>query len=337
MYLKEPITLVEQKWSVEDAPVVSVFNWVYNHNNYIRESIKSILMQKTAFPVEIIIHDDASNDGSTNIIKEYELKYPHLFKNILHIENQWSQGKSVMDPLFEKPRGKYIGLNHGDDYWTDPYKLQKQVDFLEANPEYNLVVHDAIKIDEKGNKLSDYYFKPPKSTFNQKDLMQLGCQTPTCSMVFRSECIKDINPVLLNIMCDQILELVISDNGKMFYMPDNMAAYRIHSGGVWSAKKNIERFKEALHRWKTIKSIDRYYKNYKQEIDEAIVFSSKEICEDIHALISVRRLYYGFLIYTHSNKKGLKTFIFLLKMVVFPQLYNLYKLKIRGVGKFGLY
>ena len=247
-----------------------------------------------------------------------------------------ANSKNLMN-ICSQSDAKYIALCEGDDYWTDPYKLQKQVDFLEANPEYNLVVHDAIKIDEKGNKLSDYYFKPPKSTFNQKDLMQLGCQTPTCSMVFRSECIKDINPVLLNIMCDQILELVISDNGKMFYMPDNMAAYRIHSAGVWSAKKNIERFKEALHRWKTIKSIDRYYKNYKQEIDEAIVFSSKEICEDIHALISVRRLYYGFLIYTHSNKKGLKTFIFLLKMVVFPQLYNLYKLKIRGVGKFGLY
>lgn len=335
--LEKPVQVTEQIWPGQTLPVVSVFNWVYNHVDYIKESIESILVQKTMFPIEIIIHDDASTDGSKQIILEYQEKYPQLFRNILHQENQWSQGKSVMKPLFEKPRGKYIALSHGDDYWTDPYKLQKQIDFLEANPDYALVVHDAIKIDERGNTLSDLYFKPIKSTFNQKDIMQLGCQTPTCSMIFRAERIKDIDQVLLEIMCDQILELVITDTGKMFFMSDNMAAYRIHPGGTWSSKKNIDRYREALLRWKIIKSIDRYYKNYKQEIDEAIVMSSKEICEDIVSLISFRKIYYGFVIYKHSPKKGFKTVIYLLKMVVFPQLYNLYKQKIRGVGKVGVH
>ena len=230
MYLKEPITLVEQKWSVEDAPVVSVFNWVYNHNNYIRESIKSILMQKTAFPVEIIIHDDASNDGSTNIIKEYELKYPHLFKNILHIENQWSQGKSVMDPLFEKPRGKYIGLNHGDDYWTDPYKLQKQVDFLEANPEYVMTFHD-VKILTKDGKLHDNFLtKLPVSWETAEDLARYGQYIQTNTVLFRNV-IQNIPEIFRKYpFGDFALELYIAQFGKIKYFDEPMSVYRYQVG-----------------------------------------------------------------------------------------------------------
>ena len=111
-----PIVITEHKWPSDTQPVVSIFNWVYNHKDYIRESIDSILMQKTTFRVEIIIHDDASNDGTAEIIKEYEVIYPKLFNNILQKENQWSQGKSVMTPLFERPKGKYVALAHGDDY-----------------------------------------------------------------------------------------------------------------------------------------------------------------------------------------------------------------------------
>ena len=131
--MTEPILITEHKWTDDTTPVLSVFSWVYNHRDFIRESIESILMQKTNFKVEIIIHDDASNDGTAEIIREYEAKYPQLFNNILQKENQWSQGKSVMTPLFEKPKGRFIALTHGDDYWTDPLKLKKQVEFLENN------------------------------------------------------------------------------------------------------------------------------------------------------------------------------------------------------------
>lgn len=144
-----PIRITDQTWPDSTAPVVSVFNWVYNHKDFIRESIESILMQETTFPVEIIIQDDASNDGTREIIEEYQNKYPQLFNNILFSENQYSQGKSIMNGLFEKPRGKYIALAHGDDYWTDPLKLQKQVVCLNKHNTISVVAHN-VKVEGMG-------------------------------------------------------------------------------------------------------------------------------------------------------------------------------------------
>jgi glycosyltransferase involved in cell wall biosynthesis len=155
--MNSPIRITDQTWSNSTIPVVSVFNWVYNHKDFIRQSIKSILMQETTFPVEIIIQDDASNDGTREIIEEYQNKYPHLFNNILFSDNQYSQGKSIMNGLFEKPRGKYIALAHGDDYWTDPLKLQKQVDIIENSVEVGLVYSNFSYLE--GSKISEHEFE----------------------------------------------------------------------------------------------------------------------------------------------------------------------------------
>jgi glycosyltransferase involved in cell wall biosynthesis len=317
--------------------IVSVDMITYNHEQFIAQAIEGVLMQETNFRYELVIANDCSPDNTDAIVKHYINNHPKG-NNIKYFRHEKNLGM-YKNGIFagNQCRGKYIAICEGDDYWTDPYKLQKQVDILEENPDYAAVIHDAIKVDAKGDILKEFYFRPYKSTFAEKDIIQLGCQSPTCSMLFRSECLKNINPKFLNRMCDQFLELVISSKGKIYFMSDNMAAYRIHPGGDWSSKKNIDRYLEALRRWRIIKSIDRYYKNYKQEIDEAIVMSSKEICEDIVSLISFRKIYYGFVIYKHSPKKGFKTVIYLLKMVVFPQLYNLYKEKIRGVGKVGVH
>ena len=123
------IPITEQNWPIESKPILTIFSWVFNHKNYIRESVESILSQKTNFKVEIILHDDASSDGSKEIILEYEKKHPRLFKNILQKKNQYSQGKSLTNSLFKKSKGKYIALMHGDDYWIDDLKLQKHIYF----------------------------------------------------------------------------------------------------------------------------------------------------------------------------------------------------------------
>lgn len=126
---------------IQDNPLVSICCIAYNQENYIRETLDGFLMQKTTFSFEIIVHDDASNDKTPNIIKEYADKYPDKFVTILQDENQWSKGGGSIFARFVFPRakGKYIALCEGDDYWTDPLKLQKQVDFLEENQEYSLV------------------------------------------------------------------------------------------------------------------------------------------------------------------------------------------------------
>ena len=123
---KKPVPITEQNWSEKIIPLVSIACITYNHENYIRDAIEGFLMQKTTFPVEIIIHDDASADNTAQIVKEYTDKNSDLFIPIFQTENQYSQGnKPLANFVFPRAKGKYIAICEGDDYWTDPYKLQK--------------------------------------------------------------------------------------------------------------------------------------------------------------------------------------------------------------------
>ncbi len=132
-------------------PKVSICCVTYNQASYIKASLDSFLMQETNFDFEIIIHDDASTDGTSDIIREYEKKYPNIIKPQIQIENQWSKGVRGIFSRFTFPRsaGKYIALCEGDDYWTDPLKLQKQVDFLENNEE---VKNKEAKIESRAKR-----------------------------------------------------------------------------------------------------------------------------------------------------------------------------------------
>jgi glycosyltransferase involved in cell wall biosynthesis len=256
--LEKPIRITEQVWPEGTVPVVSVFSWTYNHAQFIRESIESILMQETTFPVEIIIHDDASNDGTAEIIREYESKHPQLFRNILHAENQMSQDKSVMEPLFTAPHGKFMALTHGDDFWTKAEKLEKQVSFLEQNPGYALSFCNTqvVYMDERishaayGNHLVPLGYYPvsptPPDTTKIENLSKSN-YIHTSGAVFRNwlradnlEVRKYLDRVPVG---DYALHLLSSRIGKIKYHPETMAAYRVHSGGVHSM---LPYFKKAL-------------------------------------------------------------------------------------------
>src|SRR5690554_6640453 len=123
----------------KSTPLVSICCATFNQASFISQAIESFLSQKTSFKFEIIIHDDASTDGTASIVKKYEQEHPNLIKAIYQKKNQYSQGiKPWPNFVFPIARGKYIALCEGDDYWTDPFKLQKQVDFLEANMDVSL-------------------------------------------------------------------------------------------------------------------------------------------------------------------------------------------------------
>ena len=119
------------------SPLVSIQCLVYNHEPFLRQCLDGFVMQKTNFKFEAIIHDDFSTDGSAAIIREYAEKYPHIIKPIFETENQYSKRDgSLGRKMYDASCGKYIAICEGDDYWIDPLKLQKQVDFLETNQEY---------------------------------------------------------------------------------------------------------------------------------------------------------------------------------------------------------
>ncbi|GHV23843.1 hypothetical protein AGMMS49959_18350 [Planctomycetales bacterium] len=125
-----------------NTPLVSIICPTYNHAKFIRQCLDGFVMQKTNFPVEVLIHDDASTDGTADIIREYEQKYPDLIKPIYQTENQWSKNRlnvsKICCEMYCNSQSKYIASCEGDDYWTDPSKLQKQIDFLENNDNYSI-------------------------------------------------------------------------------------------------------------------------------------------------------------------------------------------------------
>lgn len=248
--LPHPVRLTEQVWPEGTVPVVSVFSWAYNHAQFIRESIESILVQETTFPVEIIIHDDASTDGTTKIIREYEAKYPQLFRNIIQQENQWSQGKSVMDPMFTTPRGEFVALTHGDDYWIHRHKLQTQVNEMAADENLALMGHYTGIVDESGKPTGEPAMPSipwPKRIDLVGYLRKKYFGFQVSSWCFRSSALGGAEWTRGLAIGDVPLMLHLASKGDIAFLPEQMSNYRRHgtsywasNPGSWQARTNVE-------------------------------------------------------------------------------------------------
>lgn len=212
--------------------VVSVACITYNHAPYIRQCLEGFLMQKTNFPIEIIVHDDASTDGTDDIIREYALKYPELFKVILQEENQYSKGVDVLSLVFERSAGKYIALCEGDDYWTDPLKLQKQVDFLEEHEEFSMCFHRAAIVQEINGPIWLSASQLEAREYSAEELFSTWL-VPTASILYRRQ-VNDI-PIKYSsdiMNGDIVLVLKCCSMGRVMALEDEMSVYRMHAGGV---------------------------------------------------------------------------------------------------------
>lgn len=219
-----------------DEVKVSICCVTYNHAPYIRQCLDGFLMQKTDFPIEILIHDDASTDGTQDIIREYEKKYPELIKPIYQSENQYSKGVKIsLTYNWPRAKGKYIAMCEGDDYWTDPYKLQKQVDFLESHPEYVMCSHRFNQYIEDKNLLEEDQDKDFKGAdYDLKNLIGGKWLTQTLTVMFRRSALDLQHFESYGMSMDMILLYELLRNGKGYCLPDIMAVYRFHRGGTWS-------------------------------------------------------------------------------------------------------
>lgn len=216
----------------------------YNQKEYIRQCLDSILMQKTNFKFEVLIHDDCSTDGTTEIIKEYEQKYPDIIKPIYQKENQFSKGKSITKTnIFPKVKGKYVALCEGDDYWTDPYKLQKQVDFMEQNSDYSICFHNVKVIFENNSKsptiFPDEAVKSRIKNFSFESLLKCNF-IQTNSVMYRWDSVENIvDKFSDNILPgDWYLHLIFARQGNIHFMEDVMSVYRVNDGGIWGGKSD---------------------------------------------------------------------------------------------------
>ena len=255
--------------------LVSVVCLTYNHEKYIRRTLDGFLAQKTNFAFEIIVHDDASTDRTAEIIREYAAAYPDLFHPILQTRNQFSQGVQIKrDIIFPVARGKYIAHCEGDDYWIDPLKLQKQVDFLEANPDYSASTHNCCFVDGEGNPIDSIYPMYRHCASHRYTLKRFAADVvypgQTATLVhrkdafceFNSEEEKDAFYGMRIATGDKRMYLKLLTVGDIYCFEDTMSAYRIvtQGGDSWTAKTRDKNLSYALH----VASIDfrQYVKKY---------------------------------------------------------------------------
>ena len=170
--------------------MVSICCITFNQKDYIRDALEGFLKQKTDFSYEILIHDDASGDGTGEIIREYAQRFPERIFPILQTENQYSKGLTNISGTFNFPRarGRYIAMCEGDDYWTDENKLQQQVDFMEAHPDCSICFHSAA-VEVQGKAVTERMMRPYRGNrrVTPEEIIDKTSGYPTASLLFRRE------------------------------------------------------------------------------------------------------------------------------------------------------
>lgn len=217
--------------------MLSICCITYNQAPFIRQTLDGFLSQKTDFDVEIVIGDDYSTDGTREILQEYQSRYPKLFRLLLPEKNTGMQANFMA--TMSACRQKYVALCEGDDYWTDPLKLQKQVTFLEKNQDFSICFHRAHILYESG--ITTKYPEINKTTPEETALDDIvkGNYIHTPTVVFRNE-IKGQLPDWFKqaYPCDWPLHTINATFGKIAFLPGEMAVYRVHKGGVHSTQSS---------------------------------------------------------------------------------------------------
>ena len=260
--------------------LVSISCITYNHSAYIRQCLDGMLMQQTTFDFEILIHDDCSTDGTDDIIREYASKYPQIIKPLFEEENQYQQGKPIGTVVWNLPRakGKYIAICEGDDYWTDPSKLQKQVDFMEANPDYSICFHKVKTLIQSTGELKDEFIvrdMPGTSTIVD---LAIGNYIHTPSVLYRKSNLdqsvyQNMTPCLPG---DYVMWMLLAEKGNIYKIEEFMAVYR-YGVGIWSDKASVTNSLESL---KTLAKLSCVIKNPEAKkilVDEVKLYSVQTI------------------------------------------------------------
>lgn len=214
--------------------VVSVSMITYNQEKFIAEAIEGVVMQKTDFPFELVIGEDCSTDNTRAICIEYQKKYPDIIRLRLPETNQGMMLNWINN--INSGRGKYIALCDGDDFWTDSYKLQKQVDFMEANPDFAMCSH---KVHTLMCGHLDENIEMERDVLTTTDIIKKDWGLLTASIIFRKEAHKTPDWYYTVKNGDYALQLIVSLSGKIKFLPDYMAVYRQHLGGVSSTLKPL--------------------------------------------------------------------------------------------------
>lgn len=258
---------------------VSIICNTYNHEKYIEDAIKGFVCQKTDFKYEICIHDDASTDHTKEIIQKYERLYPDLIHAIIQSENQYSKGISVNAINTARARGEYIAFCEGDDYWIDPYKLQKQVNLFEKYPDCALVVHGSLIVNARNRFARRKWLltqEERKLTFDEI-LASRGIVAAHNTYMYRNmentfpEFFKNLG------VWDTTRCIYFGLNNSVYYIPEIMSVYRVGIKGSWNDRVRLDSAKLVKHYQKEI--------NFYQQLNQYTQLKyDKVITKIIHQL-----------------------------------------------------
>jgi glycosyltransferase involved in cell wall biosynthesis len=262
--------------------LVSVCIATYNHQDYIKRCILSVLEQETNFKFEIIVADDASTDETQKLVKEV-LSSSNIDQQLILRKINLGCPYNGLETFF-KAKSKYIAVLDGDDYWTDPYKLQKQVDYLDQNSDCSFCFTDC-QVDRKSILQQIHPNLIKKAKFDGIDLAdQRGSIAQTCTLLVRRECIQNLpNWIISSFTMDWCMQVHFSKFGKGGYIPEKTAVYRIHDKGVWSKlnpyegwRKNLAFYKTALKQLTDKRSKKRLNRRIQLTIHDALELANVE-------------------------------------------------------------
>lgn len=260
---------------------VSVVCNVFNHGPYLRSALDGFVMQQTEFPFEVLIHDDASTDDSAAIIREYEAKYPDIIKPIYQTVNQHSQ-RVPINMTFQIPRikGEYVAFCEGDDYWTDPLKLQKQYDFMVSHPEYTLCVCSTVWLDMRTGKTDKKCYAPTDRDVSIEEIIleTKGRMFQYGSFFVTKEAFVD-RPDWMGLfgVGDTTLALNAAIRGKVRFLADVMTVYRNNVSGSWTARlANDTSFKVTSFQ-KMIAGFEAFNKDTDYRYDDVVSLRVKHL------------------------------------------------------------
>lgn len=231
-------------------PRVSVCLITYRHEQYIEQAVRSVLAQKTSFPVEIVIGDDASPDGTRIVLQRLEREFPGRLTLLLR-ESNIGMHRNVSG-TYARCRGEFVAMLEGDDYWTDPRKLQQQVDALDQHPDWSGCFHQAEYVNLHGRPLGRRHPATYREFVTFDDLCHMNW-VQTCSLMIRKSAVPEIPDWVRQLaIADWAICLIATTSKPLGMLPGCMACYRIHPGGVWTSQSHRSRLEGFLRAYTTI-------------------------------------------------------------------------------------
>jgi glycosyltransferase involved in cell wall biosynthesis len=226
---------------------VSVLVITYNNERFITEAIDSIVTQKVNFDYEIIIGEDCSTDRTREIVIDFRDRYPDKIHLLLNEKNVGGRRNFIQ--ILKVSRGDYIAILEGDDYWTSPNKLQKQVDFLDNHPDFTICFHSAGWLDQESGEIKSWKYGPPviKPYYTIDDLLEHSNFIPTCSVMFRNNLLGEFPKWFWEAgIGDFPLHILNAQHGKIGYIDEAMSVYRVHGAGIRSGSSPTVRLERLI-------------------------------------------------------------------------------------------